>query len=966
MTAAVDYSHLKLLCILMDQGAAVLFHALKCGTNKDASVSLMNHLINLPGTSTANYRTLNGEQRKKVFTRTSSERNQMANDPSCQSFDITLLYKSIRLACENVAGLNDARWQDGTVMEGLITKIKDERNKCVHQKPQMRDEQQFLDKVEELKNLFIRALQAVKVKYRVSDGETTNTIDNITRQIQNICQAFDDKVILEMNFDKRLHLFKEMSVSHLRDIYKQFEYFDPLSFLSGSQERVHIQTVFSKLVLKQQPTSLELDSLELLKVLTEESQPSQPVQDQKSHFALVSGIAGSGKTTLLTFILSEWLKEDCDRRVTHLEEYDIVLRILCRDTDAEDLETFLGLVLPSSLSSLPVFNKSLVSYFKYCKMLFLIDGLDELNSTSENLITNILNITKYNKSFSILATSRPERVDQFLACTRQDYKQSQISIEGIPVQRRMEFAIQYSTSINQDRLREFIRKQGDMTLFELPLNLLFLVTLFEDNPDCIKENITQSSLYTHIHIWCIEKLRNRIFVNPTWGKKRPQTLKTRIKRVAKVMYQMALQGLLQNRLNLSEEETERLTDCCEREDLPAQQVLGAFFTLQVSIINRVRQENYAMPHKGLLEHFAARHIIEHLQNRSLQEPGAIRSLLQGAVQPQTHPLNLRGLRNLFWHVAGLLATPDFPKRPGTIKEVMDMLAETGVNWEDWLSLVEDTDYNESFLQAIARHLTENPPVGKVKIRDNTLASAAALLPHIPTTKVVLDLENKNVNVENVRALIDHQCSLLRLCHHYMHPGNLPASDIVLHALNRTSLKHFMGHLSADWVALLSESLEVLHLTVSSDEHAASLLTALTRATSSLPYLHWLCIHVPMTMVTSTAVPSPLPDISSVSLVLSGVEQSLMEEACQVAVALQPTRGMKAAEWRRLIHLLAAAQITVTGRLLTGVWIPDETITEEERRELGHLTDTLLGCDVWRAPDMMCFLAYIPDMFDAVV
>ncbi|XP_063878228.1 uncharacterized protein LOC135110166 isoform X2 [Scylla paramamosain] len=839
MAATVDYSHVKLLCIFMDPGAVVLFHALKCGTNKDASVTLVNHLTNLPDTSTANYRTLNGEQRRKAFT--SSERNQMANDPSCQSFDITLLYKSIRLACENVAGPNDARWQDDTVMEGLITKIKDERNQWVHKKLQMTDEQQFLEKVEELKRIFIRTLQAIKDKYRVNDAETTNIIDNITRHIENICLAFDDKVILEMNFDKRLHLFKEVTVGHLRDIYRQFEYFDPLSFLNGSQERIHIQTVFSKLVLKQQPTSLEIDSLELLKVLTEESQPSQPVQDQKSHFALVSGIAGSGKTTLLTFILSEWLKKDCDRRVTHLEEYDIVLRILCRDTDAEDLETFLTLVLPPSLSSLPVFNKSLVNYLKNCKMLFLIDGLDELNSTSENLITNILNITKYNKKFSVLATSRPERVDQFLARTRQDYKQSHISIVGIPVPRRMEFAIQYSTSINQDKLREFIRKQGDMTLFELPLNLLFLVTLFEDNPDCIKENITQSSLYTNIHVWCTEKLRNRISVNPTWGKKRPQTLKTRIKRVVKEMYQMALQGLLQDRLSLSEEETERLTDCCEREDLPAQQVLGAFFTLQLSITNKVRQENYAMPHKGLMEHFAARHIIEHLQDRSVQEPGAIRSLLQGAARPQFQPLNLRGLRNLFWHVAGLLATPDFPKRPGTIKEVIDMLAETGTKWKEWLSLVEDTNYNESFLKGIARHVTENPPGGEIKIGDNTLASAAALLPHIPATTVVLDLKNKNVNVENVRALNDHHCSTLTLQHHYEHPGNLPASDTVIHAINRTRLKQFTGHLSAECVALLPECLTVLRLAVSSDEHASSLLAALTQAASSLPNLWWLDI-----------------------------------------------------------------------------------------------------------------------------
>ncbi|KAK8379202.1 hypothetical protein O3P69_019212 [Scylla paramamosain] len=944
--AAVNYSRLKLLCILEGPGAAVLSHALTRGTNKTAAVTLLDYLTSLPNTSKANYRTLSNKDKRKAFNR--DEEKQIANDPSCQSFDITLLHKSIRLACENVAGLSEKCWQDDAVMEGLLTKIKDERNKVVHERPKMTDKE-FLDKAEELKNLFIRALQAVKDKYGVSDAETTNITDIITSQIQEICQAFDDNVILQMSFEKKLHLFKQESVSHLREIYKQYEYFDPVSFLSESSKRVHIQTVFSKLVLKQQPKSLDIDSLDILKYLTAESQssqpsqlqpsqlqPSQPVQDKRPRLAVVSGVAGSGKTTLLTFILSEWLKEESDRRVTHLEEYDIVLRMLCRDTDAEDLETFLGLVLPPSLSSLPVFNASLVNYLKHCKVLFLIDGLDEQNSTSKKLITNIVNTTKYNKNFSILTTSRPERVNQFLALTQEDYKQSQMSIEGIPVTKRMQFAEQYCTSTNKDRVKEFMREQGNKTLFELPLNIIFLVTLFEENPNFITKNITPSILYTHIHEWCIEKLRVRISKDPTWGEKKPRTLKMRIKRVVKEMYQVALRGLLQDRLNLSDEGTEQLTDCCEREDLPPQQVLGAFFTLRLSITNRVYEENYSMPHKGMLEYFAARHIMQHLQDGSLPGSGAIRSLLeatfydeslpeqgvfrrllqgvfqlisllqlhcgsllesraieslpQDAAQPQTRPLDLRGLRNLFWHVAGLLTTEETPNRSENIKEVIDLLAETGAGWDEWLSLVEDTDYNESFLQAIAHHVTENPPDGTVRITDNTLASAVALLPRTPATTVELWLYNEKKNVETVLAMSDYHCRELCLWHHYWHPGSIPASDTVLRAIHRTCLEEFMGHLGADCVALLPECLNELYLAVSSDEHAASLPAALTRVASSLPNLWRLAIHVPVATVTPASVPSPLPDISMVVLVLSGVNKNLMKEACQVAAALQPTAG----------------------------------------------------------------------------
>ncbi|XP_063878234.1 uncharacterized protein LOC135110171 isoform X2 [Scylla paramamosain] len=887
----VDYSRLKLLCILEGPGEAVLSHALKCGTNKTASVNLVDYLRNLPETSTANYCVLNGDKKRKAFT--GPEKRQIADDPSCQTFDMTLLHKCIRLACENVAGFSDPSWQDDNVMEGLITKIKQERNVLVHERPQMTEEHQLLEKVKELESLFSRSLRAIKDKYGVSEAETTNVRDSITRKMQDILQAFTEKVFLEMSLKKRLDFFKNESVGHLRNIYKKSEFFDPLSFLSGSpEERVHIQTIFSKPVLKQQPKDNETDFFDVLKFLRPNIQGSQfsHVQPQ---LVVVSGLAGSGKTTLLTFILSEWLKEDCDRSVRHLEEYNIVLRIMCRDREAETLQEFLDLVLPSSLS---VFNEPFMSFLKHCKVLFLIDGLDELNNSSEKLLNDILLAGKYNRNFSILATSRPERVNDFLANTRRDYQQWHISIEGIPVTERINFALQYSTSTNQDRLRELIATKGDMKLFQLPLNILFLVTLFQENPNCIKDNTTQSNLYTNIHEWCIEKLHNRISVHAIWGRKKPETRKVRIKRVLKEMYQMALQGLLQDRLSLADEDIERLADCCEKEDLPSQEVLGAFFNLRSSVTNRVVRRQYYIPHKGMLEYFAAQHIMHCLQDRSLPNSGAIICLLRDAIQPKTEVLHIRSLRNLFWQLACLLSKADLPKRSETIKEVIHLLAETGLRWREWLSLVEDTFYEESILHGIAHRVTENPPDDKLLIENTTLASAAALLPRIPATTVILRLENEKVNVKHVGALTGHRFRTLNLWHHFKNPGQIPASDSVLRAIERSHLKDFTGHLSGDCMVLLPDSLELLFLVVSNDEHAGSLLAALTKAASSLPNLGWLVIHIPMTMVTPQAVLSPLPNIRSVVLVLSGVDRSLIKEACQVAAALQPRNRGQQENW----------------------------------------------------------------------
>ncbi|KAK8374077.1 hypothetical protein O3P69_018336 [Scylla paramamosain] len=365
-----------------------------------------------------------------------------------------------------------------------------------------------------------------------------------------------------------------------------------------------------------------------------------------------------------------------------------------------------------------------------------------------------------------------------------------------------------------------------------------------------------------------EKLCHRISVDPIWGKKRPHTRNTRIKRVLKEMYQMALQVLLQDRLSLSDEDTERLTDCCETEDLPTYQVLGAFFTLRSSVTNRIAKRKYYIPHKGLLEYYAARHIIQRLQDGLLSESGAIMSLLQGAHHPQTQPLDLKGLRNLFWHVAGLLSTPGAPKLPEAIKEAVNLLAETGAEWNEWLSLVEDTSH----------------------------------------------------------------------------------------------LIKFLGHLSAGCLPLLPQSLRKLHLALPSNQHAGSLLAALNRTIPSKVYC--LNIHVPMAMVTPEMLTSPLPDVHRVILVLSDVDKSVMKEACLVAVALHPRkRGygtitfprsrMKAAEWRNLLHYLAAASVRVET-----INVSKETITKKEERELQALAENLLQCRFWRHHDTDLFSEWI--------
>ncbi|KAG0697988.1 NACHT, LRR and PYD domains-containing protein 3 [Chionoecetes opilio] len=797
-SSSINYLRLKLLCILEGPGATVLKETLQRGTRYSPPIYLDEYLLNLPDTSTANYRSLNDKGKKKAFN--TPEKKQIKSDPLWDTFDISLLYKCIRLACENVASSDDAtRWKDQNEMEGVINKIKEERNTCVHEKGTGLTEPELQAKVVYLKKLFNRTLEAVKVKYGVSDSEIAKVSDKIEKDTKDIMEDFSEKKILQTSFDKLLPMFKEETRNQLKDIYQKCMSLNQLHFLNDKEEnRINIQDIFSKINLQVKSKETEIDCYEILE---EFSQTSHPRQERRSRLTMISGVAGSGKSTLLNFILSEWLENKNNCRMKYLENYDIVLRILCRERVPSSLQVLLDRILPDIFT---MFNDPVVKYLKKCRVLFLIDGLDELNSSSEQLLNDILDIGKDVQGFTFICTSRPERVSDFLAKTRENYQQSEICIKELSPVDRIEFVLKHYVSLppngstSVDKLRQTMENIVWRDYFGLPLNLLFLATLFHEKPEYLKNSSTQSSLYLTIHKWCVEKLKGRLAIKQPMAGENSQIRELGIKRVLKVVYRIALEGLLQGRMSLSEEDFVHLKNRCEEEKLPMEEFMGAFFSLRSSFTKlkneSLRKKNdpmtnddnddiiYDVPHKGLQEFFAARHIcLQHDLTSGLVD---IRRLIQEPLQSQSQ--TRQDMNNLLLHVAGLLSVGNQPDS-GAIEEVVDLLAKTGVKkCEDWLKVLEDTEINDSFLHCVADHDNINNDFQTtVNITDNTVLSASALLPLIHKKEVEIKLQRDHEDLKKLSmALKNHIHKRLKIQHHYKYPGQAALSDSMLQDLPR--------------------------------------------------------------------------------------------------------------------------------------------------------------------------------------
>ncbi|KAK8375163.1 hypothetical protein O3P69_019918 [Scylla paramamosain] len=218
-----------------------------------------------------------------------------------------------------------------------------------------------------------------------------------------------------------------------------------------------------------------------------------------------------------------------------------------------------------------------------------------------------------------------------------------------------------------------------------------------------------------------------------------------------------------------------------------------------------------------------------------------------------------------------------------IVEVVDLLAGTGVkSCDDWLSMLEDTEVNRTALDCVVRHITSDERED-VTITDSTITSARALLPLIPSKVVRIELSRKESDAQGL--IFEHHKYIdLSLDHQYRHPDQATLCDSLLRAMPRSHLERFTGHLSGAGTQLLQEyrGLVELHLAVC-DQDAQEVLAAISAVDASLPQLHTLCESVTL------RAPHGCLAAQRVILLLSGVDERLLEEAAQIAQLLQPTQ-----------------------------------------------------------------------------
>lgn len=811
-----DHNYLRVLQVIRNQGQKVLYLVLQWGWPKDVPLNNMTQyfLVDLP---------LQGKIKIKMFDKTQQD-NIKAN-PEGNTYDVSLLHKCIKIACVDVAPVEDNAWKAGdhTKLESLVTQVKDKRNNIFHNVKNMEKSTMFSE-VEDLRTILLKTIQAAGLRFKRDAKEIDETVDIINHNINAIRDA---KLVhqqdintyqKELLYEHLTNFLKENGSQELKKRIKKLAVLNPFHFLDGSDYFLEVGKVFSKIEIEQGSKGTkneEIDYRDIFRLSEScESIDSSAGKDEAVTLILLEGQAGYGKTTLFKFILSDW--ESSTNSVKDLVSFDLVLPVMCRDSHVKNFCELVTSLMPETLRSFRNIDEFIACTYRL-RILVVVDGLNEMTKESSKVFDDLLSRMKLH-DMTVLCTSRPETVKTyFYKKVPPELKKVHLKVRGMPVELRGDFVQKYHDEMikksksekNTAGLVEFINRTSSKLQhhFKSPLNLLLLTHLWSVYPDIVDSVTTATELYSKVDMLRMEELRARLSTNST-----ELDLTNDCKRFEKALFAEALISISANDANLPEESKQRLKKVCSDLELDFSKVLFHFLVMKGTFTVTGRSEVITFPHQDIQDYYGAKCLYFALLNDgyfSFIKHGVLRnkhsyfrnflgflgygrevSLVPEAL-PEPHPfqiqrsisevlevvhndkivsIQLSRYRNVFKHLAGLLGQHVDQVPNETALELLNLFSRAGIiSRDEWLEILKEVKCDATTSKNIATFVSQDLR-GHIYISDEEVGIYASLMPYAKPKKVTLELMSNPREIprlpELLKAVGCHEGIEVNLKFHY--------------------------------------------------------------------------------------------------------------------------------------------------------------------------------------------------------
>ena len=818
---------LKLIKMAHGTARSVLYKIFLWGTKQEPHQSVADYLLKTKNYSRTRYGNCFDSYQLKVLSDRSLE----------IKFDVTILCKVIRHTCDKLDSSPEF-WKSGNKnkdrLECLVTAVKGFRDDHSHNFFGI-SVQELVSKAICLTDLLKKTLSVAGELYEKLEEEINRELVNVEKDInaildQNLAASdiSDCQVILQNEKFKKF--LKEKGAIELKDQYKLLCQLNPVSFLESKGVLLDINMVFTQVEVEnagQKAKGLQVPCHEILSFCRNNTTVKQRTKIDSPEIYLIEGQAGAGKTTLMKYMKACWLNKE--ESMLGLNDFDLLLYMECRNTSLSSLSQLLNQLMPMTNST--YFGEGqLLKYTLALNTLILVDGLDELNSSSEKLFSDIIN--QNNKNLVVFCTSRPEKTRYFKITVPSTFQTAHLKIIGIADNKREEFIRKYHGEMqkhgistqNTESLVTYIKRSESLLKnhYRLPLNLVLLTWLWADDPNSVNPLTTSSELYIQTHNLMKKKLLERLAHHEKTCNIDLQDLEEKIKKVLCSVYKSALLSLSRDAIeSLLEESVNRMKDTCIANNLPPRETLSAFFVIKIV----EGEEKVSVPHKLLHDFYAAQCIVQNLFNENqeskknaliqrlavfcnedtdsvmLQEFLSLAAKVQTTTAPEPGFLktlvtehstkesgNIHKYQSMLLHVAGIIYALHAPQvQEWMAKEIVELLKDSELGLKDndeWFDLFALTKNDPIVMRHVSNYISSN-----ITITDERIEAALCLLLTAKPKIISVSITRKARDIQKLQTLLDRiaKCgSQLNLAfwQDFWNPDSQPSNDQELRIISK--------------------------------------------------------------------------------------------------------------------------------------------------------------------------------------
>ncbi|XP_066988378.1 uncharacterized protein [Macrobrachium rosenbergii] len=490
-------------------------------------------------------------------------------------------------------------------------------------------------------------------------------------------------------------------------------------------KKVAVKDIFTGMLLEEEDEQRVKVSLEDIIAIASNTDPKG--------FILLKGYAGVGKTTILKKITSDWVQKA--GHIKGLDSFDLLLYAEFRDR----IETFQEILQHLLGDVHRCFNNTdFVKVALGLKNLVILDGYDEINSSSSMLFQDILYLAKHHENLTVIVTTRPEAEKQLTDRLKSaNVNAVHVWLVGIEASKRTEFVRRYFHGLSQkskplqglNGLLAYLKKtEHKMSeVWKLPYNLSLVTILWMLKPEVVNGITTEAELYWQILALCSSKLEERLQRYKNTCDLKPSELEYNTKQFLEQLSWESLLGLKNDDIYLPESAYNNIAQLCLDLKVPVEELAGAF----LKKVTTSKDFRYSFPHKGNQEFMGAYNIYTKViksKHRKKKIVGNIFNKLHDGSPPESFAKyqNLLIQTLSIFHVCENVAVAQPIK-----KEVLNLLEKSGLSDRDsWLKVMHNIkcdDFTAKWI--VERH---NIFQSKIVISDFSFDSYCALLKALNT------------------------------------------------------------------------------------------------------------------------------------------------------------------------------------------------------------------------------------------